>query len=281
MKIARSPGAITSLTALWRRRGESIGFVPTMGALHKAHLSLVRRARARHDRVVVSIFVNPLQFGPKEDLKKYPRPFLKDAALCREEKVDGLYHPTVSVMVPKNACTVVEVQGLDRRYCGTSRPGHFRGVATIVAKLLGQVRPDALYLGEKDYQQLVILDRMTRDLDLGVKVVGCPIIREADGLALSSRNAFLSTTQRAHAPGLIASLRKGALEAKRRGATPASVLASVRRSMKKIPGSKIDYIALADAATLEPARTLQGRLRLLAALFFRNTRLIDNIPILL
>ncbi len=281
MKIVSTPGAIRTLTDRWRRGGESIGFVPTMGALHAAHLSLVQRARKRHDRVVVSIFVNPLQFGPNEDLSKYPRPFSKDARMCREAKVDALYHPTASVMYPPGARTVIEVKDLSDLYCGASRPGHFRGVATVVAKLLGAVRPDSLYLGDKDFQQRVILERMVRDLDFGIKVVGCPIVRESDGLARSSRNAYLTESQRAKAPLLYASLRRGAKEAKRRGATPASVLAAVRRELRRIPGSRIDYIALADAQTLEPAKCLKGRFRLLSALYFGNTRLIDNTPILL
>jgi len=281
MKIVRSPGAISSLVAAWRRRGETVGFVPTMGALHSAHMSLVRRARASHDRVVVSVFVNPLQFGPKEDLTKYPRPFAKDARLCRLEKVDGLYQPTVGAMYPPGARTFIDVKGLSNRYCGASRPGHFRGVTTVVAKLLGQVRPNTLFLGQKDFQQLVIVERMVRDLDLGVKVVGCPIVREKDGLALSSRNMYLSPAQREAAPLFNASLRKAATEAKRRGATPASVLAFARRELRKIPGSRLDYVALAEVISLEPAQRLKGRLRLLSAVKFGNTRLIDNIPILL
>lgn len=281
MKIVRTPRALAALAAGWRRRGESVGFVPTMGALHEAHLSLLRRARSRHKRVVASIFVNPLQFGPKEDLAKYPRPFSKDARLCRLEKVDALYHPAVAAVFPPGSKTVVEVRDLSDLYCGASRPGHFRGVATIVAKLLFQVRPHALYLGEKDYQQLVIIRRMVRDLDIPVKVVGCPIVRNADGLALSSRNAFLSASERKAAPLFYSALRTGAARSRRRGADPASVLASVRKDIRKIPGARLDYAALAEADTLLPARTLKGRLRLLSALYFGNTRLIDNIPIFL
>jgi pantoate--beta-alanine ligase len=280
MIIQRSPSAVGKTVRAWRRRGLKVGFVPTMGALHEAHLSLVRRAKKENDRVVVSIFVNPIQFGPNEDLSKYPRPFAKDASLCREEKVDALFHPSVAAMYPPGARTAVEVKGWSNLYCGASRPGHFRGVATVVAKLLGQVGPDALYLGEKDYQQLVILKRMVKDLDIGVRVVGCPIVRESDGLALSSRNAYLTPEQRKAAPLFRAALRKGAAAAKRRGASPHSVRAAVRSSLLKIPGSRIDYVAVADAATLEPAKALKGRLRLLGAIFLGNTRLIDNLAIM-
>lgn len=279
MKIFKSPSGLRRTVALWKRRGLRVGFVPTMGALHEAHLSLVRRARRSCDRVVVSVFVNPIQFGPKEDLAKYPRPFAADAALCRKEKADALYHPEVRTMYPPGARTFVEVTGLSGRYCGASRPGHFRGVATVVAKLLSQVAPDALFLGEKDFQQLVILRRMVADLDFPVKVVGCPIVRETDGLALSSRNVFLSPEQRRAAPRFHAALRAGAAEARRAKATPASVIAAARIELKRIPGARLDYVALADAETLEPATALGGELRLLAALFFGNTRLIDNIPI--
>ncbi|MDE2291790.1 MAG: pantoate--beta-alanine ligase, partial [Elusimicrobia bacterium] len=191
MRIVSSPAAVSRLSASWRRRGERVGFVPTMGALHSGHLSLIRRARRENARVVVSIFVNPTQFGPKEDLRRYPRPFRRDAALCRTAGADALYHPSPAGMYPPGFATFAEVAGLSEVLCGASRPGHFRGVATVVLKLLNQVRPDRLYLGEKDFQQLTLLRRLVRDLDLPVSVVGCRLVREPDGLALSSRNAYL------------------------------------------------------------------------------------------
>jgi len=279
VKIVRSPSSLRRAVAAWRRKGLRVGFVPTMGALHEAHLALVRRARIACDRVVVSVFVNPIQFGPKEDLAKYPRPFAKDAALCRREKAALLYHPAVSTMYPPGARTFVEVSGLSQRYCGASRPGHFRGVATVVAKLLSQVAPDSLFLGEKDFQQLVILRRMAADLDFPVRVVGCPIVRESDGLAMSSRNVFLNPAQRAAAPEFHRALLAGVEESRRASATPASVVAAVRRRILKIPGARLDYVGLAETETLEPAQRLSGRLRLLGAVFFGNTRLIDNVPI--
>ena len=280
MVITRRPRDIRRRSEAWRRRGLSVGFVPTMGALHEGHVSLIRRALAADDRVVVSVFVNPTQFGPKEDFSRYPRPFRSDAAKCGAAGAHAVYHPDVRDMYPEGFGTRVEVEGLSSLLCGSFRPGHFRGVATVVLKLLEQVRPDALYLGEKDYQQLTVLRAMARDLDLPVKVVGCPTIRERDGLALSSRNAYLSTAERAAAPRLNRALRAGAEEARRRGSTPASVRARMLRVAHGIPSVRIDYLEIVDPDTLlRPAR-LKGRLRLLGALRLGNTRLIDNIPVI-
>ncbi|MFH2202119.1 MAG: pantoate--beta-alanine ligase [Elusimicrobiota bacterium] len=278
MKRAGTLTAIGRITERWRRSGKKIGFVPTMGALHAAHMSLVERARKECDRVVVSIFVNPAQFGPQEDFTRYPRPRRRDDALCRENGVDALYRPRTADIYPPGFRTFVEVTDLSELLCGRSRPGHFRGVATVVLKLLEQVRPHALYLGEKDFQQLVIVRRMVRDLNIPARVIGCRTRRERDGLALSSRNNYLRPQERSWAPRLYRALRCGAAEGRRRGATPGRVLRSMRREAEKIPGVRIDYLEVIDADTLRRPARLRGRMRLLGAVRIGETRLIDNIP---
>ena len=250
-----------------------------MGALHAAHMSLVERARKENDRVVVSVFVNPTQFGPKEDLSRYPRPFAADSALCRRAGADALYHPSPEAMYPEGFRSHAEVPGLSDRHCGASRPGHFRGVATVVLKLLNQVGPDRLYLGEKDFQQLTVVRRLVADLDVPVKVVGCALVRAEDGLALSSRNAYLSPAERAAAPALHRALQEGAREAARRGATPDTVERAARASLARTPAFRLDYLTLVDERTLERPAALAGPLRLLTAAFLGNTRLIDNLSV--
>lgn len=264
-----------SLARRWQRRGLSIGFVPTMGALHEGHASLIRRARRETDRIVVSIFVNPLQFGPKEDFRRYPRTLDEDRVLCRREGVHAIYLPDAAAMYPKEFKTSVEVRGLSELLCGKFRPGHFKGVATVVLKLLEAVRPDKAYFGEKDFQQLAILRRMAEDLNLPARVVGCPTAREKDGLAMSSRNRHLSPAERSQASLLHASLAGAAGRAR----APEELVARARRGILRIPKVKIDYVALVDGQTLEPAKSLRGSLRLLAAIRMGKTRLIDNVPI--
>lgn len=277
MKIERRPERLRELTARWRKKGATIALVPTMGALHAAHLSLIKRARLQCDRVIVSIFVNPKQFGPGEDLDRYPRPFRQDAAHCRSAGVSALYHPRTETMYPEGFATTMTVAGLTDVLCGRSRPGHFAGVATVVLKLLTAARPDRLYLGEKDFQQLVVVRRMVRDMDLGIRVVGCPTVREKDGLALSSRNANLSSRQRSLAPRLHRALRLGAASGRRRGRTPAQVRAVMRNALRAIPGLKIDYLEIVNAKTLRRPARLKGPMRLMGAVLFGKTRIIDNI----
>jgi len=269
---------LARLTAAWRRKGLRVGFVPTMGALHAGHAELVSRAAAENDRVVVSVFVNPLQFGPDEDYGRYPRALPADRRLVEEAGADLVYAPSAKEMYPEGFRTHIEVEGLSDLYCGEYRPGHFRGVATVVLKLFNQVRPDRAYFGEKDFQQLVILKKMASDLDVPVMIVPVPIIRESDGLARSSRNAYLSAAQRSAAPALRAALAAGRAEGRRRGATPRTVSAAVRRALARTP-LKLQYAAVVDASTIEPARDLRGRRRLLAAALLGKTRLIDNIPL--
>lgn len=276
--VVWTKAGLARLTAAWRRKGLRIGFVPTMGALHSGHARLVSLAAAENDRVVVSVFVNPLQFGPGEDFGRYPRALPADRRLAARAGADLVYAPSVGEMYPKGFRTHVEVEGASDLHCGAYRPGHFRGVATVVLKLLNQVGADRAYFGEKDFQQLVILKKMVRDLDVPVKIVAVPTVREKDGLALSSRNAYLDASCRASAPALRAALLAGRAAGRRRGATPRTVVAAVRRALSR-SGLRLQYAAVADETSLEPARDLRGRRRLLAAVFAGKTRLIDNLPL--
>lgn len=250
-----------------------------MGALHAAHLSLIKKAQRECDRIITSIFVNPAQFGPREDFKHYPRPLQTDTSLCRASHVDALFLPSQSSIYPTGYKTYIEVQDLSAPLCGRFRPGHFRGVATVVHRLLSIVCPDRLYLGEKDFQQLCILRRMARDMGHSVRIVACKTLRESDGLALSSRNAYLSPRERSYAPQLYNALCAGKCEAQRRGATPASVRACMRREIRTFSHIRIDYMEIVDAHTLKPPSRLKGAMRLLGAIHIGQTRLIDNIPL--
>lgn len=279
LRILETRDAMRQACAKARRARRTVGFVPTMGALHEGHAALIRRAREENGFAAVSIFVNPTQFAPHEDLSRYPRPFEADAALCRSLGVDALYHPSVEQIYPSGFASYVKVEGLSGLHEGRFRPDHFRGVATVVLKLLETVRPDRAYFGEKDYQQLAIVRRMVSDLDVDVAIVGCPTVRERDGLALSSRNRYLSPEQRANAPLLYEALRRGAAAAKLPKATVSSVARAAAQAAGKIPGASVDYVALVDAQTLVEPKRLSGRLRLLAAARFGQTRLIDNIPL--
>lgn len=261
--VVRTKAALARLVSGWRRRGLSVGFVPTMGALHAGHAELVRRSAAGNDRTIVSVFVNPLQFGPNEDYGRYPRALPSDRRLSAAAGASAVYAPSAAEMYPKGFRTYVEVEGLSDLYCGKYRPGHFRGVATVVLKLFNQVGADRAYFGEKDWQQVRVLETMIRDLDVRVELVRVPIVREADGLALSSRNAYLSPDERRAAPALRNALEAGRKEARRRHSRPETVAASVRAALAGT-GLKLQY-----------ASTLDGRL--LAAAYLGRTRLIDNI----
>jgi pantoate--beta-alanine ligase len=262
-----------------RGRGLRIALVPTMGALHAGHLSLIEAARQANTFVVVSIFVNPTQFGPNEDFDRYPRPLSCDLELCAAAGVDLVYHPDPAAMYPAGYCTYVEVTGLLDVLCGASRPGHFRGVATVVLKLFNQVQPDRAYFGQKDAQQVQIIRRMVRDLDVPVEVVACPTVREADGLALSSRNAYLDATQRRHAIALYSALQEARqrVDAGERDAVALRQLLADR--IAATPGAALDYAAVVDAETLTPLTRLQGPVLLALAVKFGATRLIDNLSL--
>lgn len=276
MIVAKTIGEVRSALFTSRQRGRRVGLVPTMGALHQGHLSLVRAARAKCDFVVVSIFVNPTQFGPQEDLSKYPRTLERDCALLEREGVELVFVPEVEEMYPAGAVTWVTVEGLSERLCGRSRPGHFRGVTTVVAKLFHIVQPDAAFFGQKDAAQAAIIRRMVRDLAVPVEIVVCPIVREADGLALSSRNVYLTAEQRTQALGLSRAL--GEVEAAFRGGErDAAKLAALGRAVVAAePGVRLDYFEIVDADDLEPVGEAAGALVAVAA-WVGTTRLIDNV----
>jgi len=274
-EIFRTPQAMRAKAEDLRRDGRRIAVVPTMGALHDGHLTLLRAARARADVVILTIFVNPTQFGPTEDLARYPRDEAGDLAKARPW-IDLAFCPDAASMYPPGAQTFVEVRELQQPLCGASRPGHFAGVATVVAKLFHATMPHLALFGEKDYQQLAIIRRMVRDLDFGIEIAGVPIVREADGLALSSRNAYLSAEQRAAA----LSLSKGLAAAEKLAAggekSAAALLAAARAPIEAESLARIDYVELRDADELTPVTTLTGRAVLAMAVFVGTTRLIDN-----
>ena len=259
-----------------RRAGRRIGFVPTMGALHAGHRSLMRAARAHCDHVVVSIFVNPTQFGPLEDFSKYPRPLEADLAACREEGVDAVFCPSVEEMYPPGAKTTVAVAGLTTGLCGQHRPGHFDGVTTIVTKLFNAVQPDTAFFGQKDAQQAVIIRRMTRDLLLPIEIVVCPTIREADGLAMSSRNRYLSPAEREQALCLSQALNRARDQIAAGKRNAAELSAEMRRAIEAAGPCSIDYIEIVDADELTAKDIVRGRCLIALAVRIGPARLIDN-----
>jgi pantoate--beta-alanine ligase len=259
-----------------RAQGKSVGLVPTMGALHAGHASLIRAAREETEFVAVSIFVNPSQFGPKEDLTRYPRPFERDRQLCTDEGADLIFHPTPEIMYPPSFQTWVEVLDLQKVLCGASRPGHFRGVATIVLKLFNIVQPDVAYFGQKDAQQARLLLQMLRDLDLPIRLKICPIVREADGLALSSRNAYLDADQRKHAPALHRALEAARAQIEAGERRTDVLIHSARALIEATPGTRIDYVAIVDWETLQPMERVHGKVLIALAVYLGATRLIDN-----
>lgn len=278
MQIIRDIATLRRAVAALKQGGKSVALVPTMGALHDGHLSLVRMGRRVADHVVASIFVNPTQFGPNEDFAAYPRDEARDAALLVEEKVSLLWAPDIDAMYPEGHGTHIEVAELGADYCGAARPGHFDGVATVVAKLFNQVRPDIAIFGEKDWQQLAIIRRMARDLDFAVDILGAPIARDADGLALSSRNAYLSQDERAAAASFPAAL-KAAAAAIARGADVDDSLAKAEAAILAGGFASVDYVAVADANSLRRLDDFRPPARLLAAARIGKTRLIDNLAI--
>ena len=278
MQIIRDIAMLHRAVTALKQGGKSVALVPTMGALHEGHLSLVRMGKRVADHVIVSIFVNPTQFGPNEDFAAYPRDEARDAAMLVEEGVSLLWAPDVSTMYPAGHSTHIEVAELGADYCGAARPGHFDGVATVVSKLFNQVRPDIAIFGEKDWQQLAIIRRMARDLDFALDILGAPIARDKDGLALSSRNAYLSKEQRAAATAFPNAL-KAAAKAIAGGADIAETLAAAEADIVKGGFDSVDYVALADADSLERLRNFSKPARLLAAARMGKTRLIDNLAV--
>ena len=274
MKILRTPNEMRRWSREQRAAGRRIGFVPTMGALHEGHASLMRASVADNDVSVASIFVNPTQFAPNEDYGEYPRTWDADLALCEAIGVEAIYYPNAGAMYPEGYATYVEVEGVTDRLCGASRPTFFRGVCTVVTKLFAAVEPDRAYFGQKDAQQAAVITRMTRDLDLGIEIVVCPIVRESDGLAMSSRNKYLNEEERERALCLSQGLFRAQemLKAGERGIE--RVLDTVREALA---GVEIDYVEFVDADTIQPVDAIKGRVLLAVAAWVGKTRLIDNI----
>ncbi|HMJ04841.1 MAG TPA: pantoate--beta-alanine ligase [Chthoniobacterales bacterium] len=269
--------SVSELGALRRRQGNRRVLVPTMGALHRGHLELIRLARSAADEVAVSVFVNPLQFEPGADYEKYPRPESADEELCRAAGVDLLFRPRPGEMYFADRSVTVEEKSLSQTLCGRSRPGHFEGVCTVVTKLFHLLAPDAAVFGEKDFQQLAIIRRMVRDLDFPIEIIGAPTVREADGLACSSRNQYLSAEERAQAPILRAALLEAA-ELRRGNETSARrLLETMRARIATATNARIDYVEAVDAETLQAQETVGSGTLLAVAVFFGRTRLIDNI----
>ncbi len=260
-----------------RSAGKRLGLVPTMGALHKGHLSLVRAARAQCDAVAVSIFVNPTQFGPNEDLARYPRPFERDRDMLEREGVDLVFAPTVGEMYPAGAATWVTVEELSGKLDGKSRPGHFRGVTTVVSKLFHIVEPDVAFFGQKDAAQVAVIRRMVRDLNFAVEIAACPIVREADGLAMSSRNAYLDAKQRKEALALHRSLMRVEELVRAGERDAAKLLAAGRAEFERKTAVRLDYFEIVDAETLDPVADVSAGALVAVAAYVGTTRLIDNV----
>jgi pantoate--beta-alanine ligase len=280
MKVAKTIKSVRAAIKAARKAGRTIGFVPTMGALHRGHVSLIERSSKHGDFVVVSIFVNPTQFGPKEDLAKYPKPLREYLRICEDNGVDVVFVPDAREMYREKELAWVDVDKISEPLCGRFRPGHFRGVATVCAKLFNIVQPDIAYFGRKDAQQLAVIRRMVADLNFPLKIVGCPTVREADGLALSSRNVYLLLQQRKDATCIYRSL-KAAREMIEAGETnPKTIAAKIRKIINTAESlSGIDYISIVDAETLQDISRVTGRVLIAIAARFGSTRLIDNLTV--
>ncbi len=276
MQVVKTVDQVRELVRSWRKEGLSIGLVPTMGYLHEGHASLVRAALAGCDRVVVSVFVNPTQFGPNEDLQSYPRDFAHDEALLEGLGAHALFYPAVDEMYRPGASTWVTVEGLTEGLCGRTRPTHFRGVCTVVSKLLHIVMPERAYFGQKDAQQLAVIRRMVLDLNMPVEIIGCPIVREADGLAKSSRNTYLTREQRQAALCLSRAVRAGSDLAERGVTSTKEIIEAMRSVIEREPLARIDYIEAVDNATMQPVEVIAGEVLFAEAVYIGKTRLIDN-----
>ena len=276
MKIVETIAEVRAQVKEWRAQGLSVGLVPTMGYLHEGHKSLIDRAVAENDKVVVSVFVNPMQFGVGEDLESYPRDMERDSALCENAGAALIFHPQPEEMYHKDFSSFVDMNTLTKGLCGKTRPIHFRGVCTVVSKLFNIVQPDKAYFGQKDAQQLAVIRHMVSDLNFGIEIVGCPIVREADGLAKSSRNTYLNEKERKAAVVLNQSLQ-AAQDLYENGERSAAVLsAAIREKLAAEPLAKPDYVEIVDWNTLEPVETIQDSVLMAIAVYIGKTRLIDN-----
>lgn len=276
MKIVETIQEVRDQVKEWRKQGLTVGLVPTMGYLHEGHKSLIDRAVAENDKVVVSVFVNPMQFGPKEDLASYPRDLERDAALCEGAGAALIFHPQPEEMYHDDFSSFVDMNTLTGGLCGKTRPIHFRGVCTVVSKLFNIVVPDKAYFGQKDAQQLAVIRHMVSDLNFGIEIVGCPIIREEDGLAKSSRNTYLSDAERKAALILSQSLKEGKKQLEAGEKDAAKVRATITAKLESEPLAKIDYVEVVDWNTLEPVETIDGQVLVAIAVYIGKTRLIDN-----
>ncbi|RJP26061.1 MAG: pantoate--beta-alanine ligase [Candidatus Abyssobacteria bacterium SURF_5] len=275
--IIRDPAEMQALANQLRRAGKTIGFVPTMGYLHEGHASLLRGARRDNDAVVLSIFVNPTQFGPNEDLDKYPRDMIRDENIARQEGTDYIFYPEPRDVYPSGYQTHVSVEKLTKSHCGISRPTHFGGVATVCTKLFNLVLPHRAYFGQKDYQQCAVIKRMVKDLNMNLEIVVLPTAREADGLAMSSRNAYLKPDERVQAVCLYEALQLAKSMATDGERKAANLISAMREHIQERPSARIDYLSVADVDTLEELETLQEKAVVLLAVFMgKKTRLIDN-----
>lgn len=275
MKIAKTIKELREIVSEWKKLGLSVGLVPTMGYLHEGHQSLIRCSN-ENDRTVVSVFVNPIQFGPNEDFASYPRDLERDTKKCEEAGADLIFAPEASEMYAEDFSSFVDMTGPTDELCGLRRPGHFRGVCTVVSKLFNIVTPDRAYFGQKDAQQLAVIRRMVRDLSFGIEIVGCPIVREEDGLAKSSRNTYLSADERKAAVVISKSLKAGQEMIEKGETDTAKIIASIKAMIESEPLAKIDYIKAVDADSIEPVDTVSGRVLFAAAVYIGKTRLIDN-----
>lgn len=276
MTIAQTIQETRNTIKEWRRQGYTIGLVPTMGYLHDGHASLMKKAKESCQKVVVSIFVNPMQFGANEDLSTYPRDLEADSRLCESLGVDLIFHPSVEEMYDPGFCSFVDMTGLTKELCGKSRPIHFRGVCTVVTKLFNIVTPDKAFFGQKDAQQLAVIKRMTADLNMDIEIVGCPIIREEDGLARSSRNVYLNKEERQAALILSKTIQLGQWMVQQGTRSASQLLAAMKASLESEPLARIDYVEAVSMDTIQPIDTLQGQVLVAMAVFIGKTRLIDN-----
>ena len=280
MKVVKTIDEVRELVKAWKAEGLRVGLVPTMGFLHEGHQSLIIKAVEENDRVVVSDFVNPTQFGPKEDLASYPRDIERDAKLCEEAGADLIFHPEPEEMYAPDYCTFVDMDGLTKGLCGKTRPTHFRGVCSVVAKLFNIVAPDSAYFGQKDAQQLAVIRRMVRDLNFDIRIVACPIIREEDGLAKSSRNTYLNAEERAAAVVLSRALNKGKALIESGEQSAAKVKDAIMEELCKEPLARVDYVEVVDADSIESIKELKGNILVAIAVYIGKTRLIDNFIVL-
>jgi len=276
MKIVNTIKDTREIVKQWKSEGLTVGFVPTMGYLHEGHSSLIKKASEENDKVVVSIFVNPMQFGPKEDLAKYPRDLERDSKITEEAGGDLIFNPSPEEMYPEDFSSFVDVNGLTEGLCGEKRPGHFKGVCTVVAKLFNIVKPHRAYFGEKDAQQLAVIKRMVRDLDMDIEIIPCSIIREEDGLAKSSRNTYLSKEERTAALVLSKALNKSKETLSQGERKAIAIKDLIYNEISKEPLARIDYIEVVDSMTLKKVERIEKDILVAIAVYVGNTRLIDN-----